>query len=312
MFDESDTTKVTVPVKCERCQTESTITGRIDARNDVATCTEKVWKQIGYTDDLGSHTEKIYEGELASHYVVVGGVNVNFVEDGEYEYTELGLKNTDFSGDLIPDCKTAKSAWIKCEHCKVEYTVKATGKHKYNAEPDKSEDGSVKTLAPTCTNNGYSAQYTCIACGKVDVPEDKVIPYTGHTWTAKVEDGNVELTCACGSTATGIVVSWANVDGVVFTDDEGEAILDYEAIVALASKCGEKVTIKCSYKETAEGEIKVANVELAALEHDFEDANIIEFELEIGDKIFTCKAKECANCGKYYIFEKVEKVEVAA
>ena len=238
--------------------------------------------------------ETIYDGELLPHHVLVGGVAVDIIEEGTYAYTELGLTASDFSGGLVPDCKTKKIAKVYCEECSTFIGVYATGEHKYNAEPDKNEDGSVKTLAPTCTDDGYNAIYSCIACGKSKVNESDKVSYTGHEWTAEVVEGKVKLTCsACDTVIEGIIDEIDNTSN--------------------APECGIDGTITYYYYENqtdadAETNRKFVVVKAAALEHDFEDANVIEFEIVKNGKTYVCKAKQCNNCELYYIFEQVEKV----
>ena len=78
--------------------------------------------------------------------------------------------------------------------------------------------------------------------------------------------------------------------------------------VATAPKCGVEGKVVYYYYENeidkAAGiNLKSAEVKADALEHDFTDAKEITFKLTINGTEYECKAKQCNNCGMYFIYE---------
>ena len=281
-------TALIINAKCKVCGDEITVNAEFVKENE-ATCEAPASKEYTYVLNGDTYPLTIVEGTVSAHKTL-GGLEI--LEGATYEYEDIKdyLAEITWSAGAPGNCKEAKYAIIKCDMCKNDIVFSSKGTHTYIAEPDKDAQGNVIKAEPTCTEEGYNAIYTCTACGEYKkVNEADKVEATGHDWEAEVVEGTVKLTCAtCGATATGIIDS---------IDDE-----------TYAPRCGVEGKVIYYYYETeadktAQTNLKSAEVKADALDHDFTNANEIEFKLTIGDTEHDCKAKECQNCGKYFIFQ---------
>ena len=281
-------TALIINAKCKVCGDEITVEATFVKENG-ATCEAPASKEYTYVLNGVTENLTIVEGTVSAHKTASG---LEIIEGASYEYDDIKdyMAEITWSAGAPGNCKDAKFAIIKCTMCTHDIVFQSKGTHTYANEPDKDAQGNVIKKDPTCTEDGYNAIYTCTACGEYKKVEtsDKVLA-TGHDWEAEVVDGTIKLTCAtCGATATGIIDS---IDETTY-----------------APKCGVEGKVIYYYYETeadktAQTNLKTAEVKAEALEHDFTDANEIEFKLTIGGVEHDCKAKECQNCGKYFIYE---------
>ena len=261
----------------------------VEGSEEPATCEKGA--TVDYTFNLNGKAETItvQTSEKSAHKTASGAmfaINANV----EYEAIKNIIADLTWINGAPGNCLEEGEATFKCEFCKETIRIYAKGTHVIASEPDKYEDGSIVTKAPTCTAEGFKACYTCTACGDFcDVKPEDVIPANGHEWTAEVVDGKVKLTCSeCNTIIEGII------DRIDNTSD--------------APECGIDGTVIYYYYENqtdadAETNLKSVTVKAAALEHDFTDAEEITFKMEINGKEYECKAKKCNHCGKYYIYQ---------
>ena len=241
-----------------------------------------------YIEELDDEITVI-TSKKAGHKTVSGG---EFNKDDKVAYNKIEniLADLTWLNGAPGNCTVEGEATFKCKDCSETIRIYAMGDHVILAEPDKYEDGSLVTKAPTCTDKGYDAIYTCAACGKYSEvkPEDEV-KENGHKWTAEVVDGKVKLSCSvCNTIIEGII------DRIDNTTD--------------APECGVDGTVIYYYYENqvdadAETNLKSVAVKAEALKHNIDDADEITFTMEINGVEVQCKAKKCKNCGKYYIYQ---------